>query len=309
MDFKNLPELIRYFSDEKVGWAYLEQQKWDGKPACPHCGTEKVYRIKGGNSFKCGNKSCDCRFTAKVGSIFENSKIPLSKWYAAIYIATAHKKGISSLQLGRDLGVTQKTAWFMMHRIRELVKLNNDVELSDTIQVDETYVKGKMKNKSKKVRKMIAEGLKEDTTTIVLGGVENGGKGFLRVIPNTYHETLKPIIQEMASDAGTTLVTDSASFYNGMDQIYTAHITVNHSEFEYVNKEGYHTNQIEGFFSLLKRGIIGIYHYTSPKHLQRYCDEFSYRYNTRKIKDAERFQLTMQKTNGRLKYANLIQKP
>lgn len=308
MDFKNLPELIRYFSEEKRAWDYLELQKWDGTPTCPHCGSTKVYRLKEGPNFKCGNKECDRKFNAKVGSIFENSKIPLSKWYAAIYIATAHKKGISSLQLGRDLGVTQKTAWFMMHRIRELARVNNEVELSDTIQIDETYVKGKMKNKSKQTRKLIRDGLKEDTTTIVLGGVENGGKGFLRVIPAADHETVKPIIQEMATDAGTVLVTDSSNIYNDMGQIYTAHITVNHTIEEYVNAAGYHTNQIEGFFSLLKRGIIGIYHYTSPKHLQRYCDEFSYRYNTRKIKDADRFRLTMQKTSGRLTYARLIEK-
>jgi transposase-like protein len=307
MDFKNLPELIRYFSDEKTAWDYLEFQKWDGTPTCPHCGSTKVYRLKEGPNFKCGNRECDRKFNAKVGSIFENSKIPLSKWYAAIYIATAHKKGISSHQLARDLGVTQKTGWFMLHRIRELARVNNDVELSDTIQVDETYVKGKMANKSKRNRALIRDGLKEDVTTIVLGGVENGGKGFLRVIPNTMHETVKPIIQEMATDAGTVLVTDSSNIYNGMERIYTAHITVNHSIDEYV-RDGYHTNQVEGFFSLLKRGIIGIYHSTSPKHLQRYCDEFSYRYNTRKIKDADRFRQTMQKTEGRLTYARLIEK-
>ena len=304
--FKTLPELIKYFVDENVAWAYLEHQKWGGRPSCPHCGTERVYRIKEGHSFKCGNKDCDCRFTAKVGSIFENSKIPLSKWYTAIYIATAHKKGISSHQLARDLGVTQKTGWFMLHRIRELARINTDVDLTEAIQVDETYVKGKMKNKSKRVRKMIADGLKEDTTTIVMGAVQNNGNGVLRVVPNTLHETVKPFIQSVAPNPDTILVTDSATFYNGMDQVYKAHIAVNHSEFEYV-RDGWHTNQIEGFFSILKRGIIGIYHYTSPKHLQRYCDEFSYRYNTRKEGSIERFTKTIKNANtARLKYKDLI---
>jgi transposase-like protein len=305
--FKTLPDLIKYFADENIAWAYLEHQKWGGKPSCPHCGTERVYRIKEGHTFKCGNKKCDCRFTAKVGSIFENSKVPLSKWYAAIYVATAHKKGISSHQLAKDIGVTQKTAWFMLHRIRELVRINTDVELTEIVQVDETYVKGKMKNKSKKVRKAIADGLKDDTTTIVLGAVQSGGNGVLKVIPNTLHETIKPTIQDLVKAKETIIVTDSATWYNGMDQVYHAHIAVNHTEFEYV-REGWHTNQIEGFFSLFKRGIIGIYHYASPKHMQRYCDEFSYRYNTRKIKDADRFQLTMQNTKGRLTYARLIEK-
>lgn len=307
MNFNNLPELIRYFSDEKKAWDYLELQKWDGTPTCPHCDSTKVYRLKEGPNFKCGNRQCDRKFNAKVGSIFENSKIPLSKWYAAIYIATAHKKGISSHQLSRDLGVTQKTGWFMLHRIRELARINTEVELTETVQVDETYVKGKMANKSKRNRKLIREGLKEDTTTIVLGAVQNNGNGILKVIPNTLQETIKPAVQDIIKATDTILVTDSATWYNGMDQVYKAHIAVNHTDFEYV-RDGWHTNQIEGFFSLLKRGIIGIYHYTSPKHLQRYCDEFSYRYNTRKIKDADRFNLTMQKTDGRLKYSTLIEK-
>jgi transposase-like protein len=307
MQFKTKTELVRFFADEEKAWAYLEETKWAGRPVCPHCGTEKVYRIKEGHSFKCGNRDCDCRFTAKVGSIFENSKIPLSLWYEAIWTATAHKKGISSHQLARDLGITQKSAWFMLHRIRELARINTQVELTDIVQVDETYVKGKMKNKSKKVRKAIIDGEREDTTSIVLGAVTQGGNGILKVIPNTLSETIKPTITDLVKDRKTTIVTDAATWYHGMDKLYSFHVAVNHGAYEYV-RDGWHTNQIEGFFSLLKRGFIGIYHRMSQKHMQRYCDEFSFRYNTRKIKDNARFENTMMHTNGRLKYNQLIEK-
>lgn len=308
MNFKTFPELVVYFSDEKRAWAYWEQMRWNGRPVCPHCGNERVYRIKEGINFKCGNKVCDQRFNARVGTFFENTKVPMSKWFVAIYIITAHKKGISSVQLAKDIGVTQKTAWFMLHRIRQMVTNSNQIEeLTGIVQVDETYVKGKLKNKSKKNRALIAEGKKEDTTTVVVGLVQSNGKGILQVVPDAKAKTLKPIIRRAIKDRKSVLVTDMAVAYNSLSSVYRAHIMVNHGEGEFA-RDGYHTNTVEGFFSLLKRGIIGIYHYVSPKHLQRYCDEFSYRYNTRNVQDVQRFHDTMSSTSGRLRYAQLIGK-
>ena len=304
--FKNLQEVIRHFSDQKTCLAYLEQQLWNGKPVCPHCGSTRVYRLANGTQFKCGNKkTCDRKFTVLVGTIYENTKIPLSTWFGAIYILTAHKKGISSYQLARDLGVTQKTAWFINHRIREMVKISSAITLNDTVQMDETYVKGKAKNRSKYKRKLIAEGKIEDKAAIVFGMVSD--KAVMRVVPNTERDTLTPVIRRFIPDAETVVVTDGFSPYIGLDAIYKGHIVINHAQDEY--KVGhYHTNTIEGLFSILKRGIYGIYHHVSAKHLQRYCEEFAHRYNSRKINDGDRFVQTIRQSKGRLKYSDLIKK-
>lgn len=304
--FKNLPELIKYFSDQKTCLDYLEQQLWNGKPICPHCGSERVYRLANGKQFKCGNKkTCDKKFTVLVGTIYENTKIPLSTWFAAIYILTAHKKGISSYQLARDLGVTQKTAWFINHRIREMVKVSQDITLTDTVQLDETYVKGKAKNRTKKKRKLIADGIIKDRGAVVFGMVSD--KAVLRVVPNAERDSLYPIINEVIQDKDAVIVTDGWVSYTGLDEQYRGHIVINHANDEY--KVGpYHTNTAEGLWSILKRGIYGIYHHVSEKHLQRYCEEFAHRYNSRKIKDADRFVMTVQQSKGRLKYADLIKK-
>lgn len=302
--FKNLKELITYFSDEKTCLEYLEQQLWDGKPVCPHCGSSRVYRLANGKQFKCGNKkTCDQKFTVLVGTIYENTKIPLATWFAAIYLLTAHKKGISSCQLARDLGVTQKTAWFINHRIREMVKISNVITLTDTVQIDETYVKGKAKNRTKKKRKMIADGIISDQPAIVFGMVSD--KAVMRVVPNAERDSLNPIINEVVQDTQAVIVTDGWTSYTGLDEQYKGHIIVNHAQGEY-KVAGYHTNTVEGLWSLLKRGIYGIYHQVSPKHLQRYCEEFAHRYNSRDIKDSERFVRTVQQSKGRLKYADLI---
>ena len=304
--FKNLKELMKYFSDEKTCLEYLEQQLWNGKPVCPHCGSEKVYRLANGKQFKCGNKkTCDRKFTVLVGTIYENTKISLTTWFAAIYILTAHKKGISSYQLARDLGVTQKTAWFINHRIREMVKISSDITLTNTIQVDETYVKGKAKNRTKKKRKLIADGVIKDEPAIVFGMVSD--KAVMKVVPNAERETLNPIINEVVQDSEAVIVTDGWTSYSGLDEQYKGHIIINHAQDEYKVGE-YHTNTVEGLWSILKRGIYGIYHHVSAKHLQRYCEEFAHRYNSRKIKDADRFVMTIQQSRGRLKYVDLIKK-
>lgn len=309
-DFNNLKELIKYFSDEKVCWQHLEFQRWNGKPTCPHCGAEKPYRLSNEKTFKCSNKECRKKFTATVGTIFENTKIPLSTWFAAIYLCTSSKKGVSSCQLARQLGVTQKTAWFVLHRVREMLKEKAPFMLENAVEVDETFIGGKEKNKhaSKKVRTRTGtapRGRSLEGKTPVLGIVERDGRVLAIPVKDTSSSTIQPIMVE-AVKAGTTVYTDEWQGYKGLSAKYN-HKVIKHGEGEYVVGV-VHTNTIEGFWGLLKRGIVGIYHQVSAKHLHRYCNEFSYRYNSRKVIDAERFDGTLKRVEGRLKYKELIQK-
>jgi transposase-like protein len=300
LHFKSLPKLLEYFKDNATCIEFLEQQRWSKTPVCPFCGGKQIYRTNRG--FKC--KECTKKFTVTVGTIFENSKIKLTTWFAAVYLCTAHKKGVSSLQLSRDLGITQKTAWFMEHRIREMLRAKKSLLLKGTVQADETFVGGKNKNRhaDKKVEGSQGRSVKDKTPVF---GMTNDGKVNLAVVPNTQAETLKPIIKNLV-EKGSIVVTDEWGGYSGLGKNYD-HKVIKHNEGEY-KKDGYHTNNIEGFWSLLKRGIFGIYHYASPQHLHRYCDEFSYRFNTRDIDDSDRFIASLTRVNGRLTYKQLIRK-
>lgn len=299
-EFHNLKECLAYFSEEKTCLDYLEQQLWNGKPVCPHCGSERVYRLANGKQFKCGNKkTCDRKFTVLKGSIYENTKIPLSTWFGAIWLLTAHKKGISSHQLARDLGVTQKTGWFILHRVRLIMSDKGPEILENVVEVDETYVGGKFENMNRGRRKKWQESGK-DNKVAVMGMVQRGGRAKLKVIgQDTFKETVRKHV-----DTSAFLITDSHISYVGLAQEYAGHESVNHSQSEYKRGDIY-TNTVEGFFSNFKRGLIGIYHSMSEKHLSRYCDEFAARYNTRKLKDAERFKIMIRQSKGRLKYADL----
>ena len=300
--FRNLQELMTKLSDDKVCRDYLENMRWQGNPVCPHCGASKPYRLKDGKNFRCRNSECKKDFSVTVGTIFENSKIPLSKWVAAIYLLTGHKKGISSHQLGRDLGVTQKSAWFILHRVRYMFGIPEPEPLDNIVEVDETYVGGKFENMNRGRRKKWQE-LQRDNKTAVMGLLERGGKAKLTVIGQN---NFKDVIRENV-DTSAFLVTDSHLGYVGLGNEFAGHESVNHSIKEY-RRDIFYTNTVEGFFSLFKRTIFGIYHQVSPKHLQQYCNESAYRYNTRKITDPERFILTMSNTDGRLTYNQLIQK-
>lgn len=302
LEFKNLKELMIKLSDEKVCRQHVEDMRWGGDPFCPHCGGTKPYKLKDGKTYRCKDKTCKRDFTVTVGTIFENSKIPLSTWMAAMFLLTGHKKGISSLQLARDLGVTQKTAWFMNHRIRLIMGDPNPAPLDNIVEVDETYVGGKFANMNRARRKKHQE-QGRDNKVAVMGLLERDGKARLTVIGGN---TFKDVVRENVNNTAV-VVTDTHLAYVGLAQEYAAHLSVNHSKSEYRNGLAF-TNSVEGFFSCLKRSIYGIYHSVSPKHLHRYCEETSYRYNSRQITDANRFTRTLQNTEGRLKYKTLINK-
>lgn len=300
--FKSLIQLLDFFREEPTCIAYLGAQRWGNEPTCPHCGTIGAYVTNRG--YKCKSKECHKKFTVTTGTIFENTKISLRYWFAAIYLGTAHKKGISSLQLSRDLNITQKTAWFLLHRVREMLANNAPELLSGTIEVDETYVGGKSKNKHASKRIPNSQGRSGNGKTVVVGLLERDGNVKTFVIDNTEAKTLQPIMLEHVSK-DSKVVTDAYRSYNGLGSVYD-HVTVKHTENNYITVGDDHTNNIEGFWSLLKRGIIGIYHYTSPKHLHRYCNEFAFRYNTRKVSDCVRFADSFKRIETRLTYAQLI---
>jgi transposase-like protein len=301
--FKSLQEVVIRFSDEKVCEAYLEQLRWNGKPECPNCGCSKVYKLASVKQpYKCGDRFCGKKFSVRIGLIFEATNIPLSKWFIAIFLVTNHKKGISSCQLARDLDITQKSAWHMIMRIREMMRVKTAVKMDNIVEVDEVYIGGKMKNKHNKIRAQY----KKD------GGYLSGHFGnrekkavTVKVIDST-KQTLKEMVKDHVNPSAT-IITDSLMAYRGLASTFTAHEIIHHENHEYV-RGNFYTNTVEGFFSLLKRSIFGIYHQCSHKHLARYCDETAYRYNTREIKDSERFTLSLTNSQGRLKYATLIQK-
>jgi hypothetical protein len=312
MEFKNLQQLIQKLSDEQACREYLAKQRWpNGIVICPYCNHNKCYSIEKGARYKCGNKECYKKFSVKVGTIFEASNIPLNKWFIAMYLATANKKGISSYQLAKHIGISQKCSWFMLHRIREIMRPKEPVKLDNIVEVDEVYIGGKVSNMNKHKRKILREAnAVADTKVMVMGLVERGGE--LKLISSGESTGGVPIVHKVIQenvDKDAVLMTDTSANYVGLKNDYAAHETVNHTINEYVRDQVIYTNTIEGAFSHLKRTIIGTYHKVTIKHLNRYCEETAFRYNLRKMKDADRFILALIKAPGRLKYKDLILSP
>jgi transposase-like protein len=273
------------FHDETAAREWLEARSWGEGRVCPHCGVLDQSTLMQGKSHRAGLYQCNaCRkpFTVTVGTLYERSKIPLHKWLAATQLLVSSKKGMSTLLIGRLLGISPKSSWYMMHRIRESLR-GTDLEPmggeGKVIEADESYVGGKKKNKHRSKRR--ADHIGGVGKEAVFSLVERGGKVRSHHMPSVSARTLRPILKAQIKDADkTTLMTDGEGQFRVLASQFKSHETVNHSIGEYVRGEC-HTNTIKGYFSILKRGINGVYHHVSPQHLKRYLGEFDYRYNER----------------------------
>lgn len=301
-EFRTIFDLLKVFPNEQTCIDRLEQIRWGGNIVSPFDAESKVYKCAG-NKYKC--KNTGKYFNVKVGTIFEDTKIPLQKWFMALYVFSSHKKGISSHQLGRDIGVTQKSAWFMLHRLRYAFDHPAFKEaMSSLVEIDETYYGADEMNKHADKKVEGTQGRSTKTKKPVLGLYERGGNVRATVVKDTSRETIYPLIFS-AVKRESLIFTDEYRAYRGLTQVYSAHYFVNHSAKEYVDGM-VHTNNLECFWSHLKRGITGINHWVSHKHLQSYVNEYALRFNTRKHETNRRFDLILENIAGRLTYKNLI---
>lgn len=284
-------EAIRKFSDESVAHAYVVQMRWPNGVACPHCGCTGPTFMERVQRWQC--KDCRKQFSVKVGTIFEDSPVPLSKWLCAFWMVANCKNGVSSYEISRDLGVTQKTAWFMDHRIRLALRSGSFLKLQGSVEADETYVGGKAKNMHLGRRHVQGRGAVGKTA--VMGLLERHGEIRVIVVPDTSAATLHRHVRTHVVP-GSKLYTDHNMGYRGLKFDYH-HDFVSHIE-EYVRGE-VHTNGLENFWSLLKRSIKGTYVSVDPAHLSRYCDEQAFRFNNRESKDGERLDAAMAGIVGR----------
>jgi transposase-like protein len=315
MKFKSLIQLLDYFKDEQTSLEYYEKIRWKGNPKCPYCNTYNPYKIKKG--YKCSNSECYKRFTVKIGTVFQNSKIPFRTWFVAIYLVSTHKKGISSVQLATNAGFTQKTAWFALHRIREMMR-SKDIQIFDdqddenyqeAVEADEVFIGGREtgkhhdKKRSKEDPCLKNNGEIYEPKKVVIGAIQRNGNVILKHIESANTENISSFIKKHIP-SGYKLYTDEYKGYLKIGAKYD-HETINHSLKIYVNGD-VHTNTIENFWSVLKRCLYGTYHQVSSKHMPRYLDECSIRFNTREYSPNERFDAILGQNKTVLSYKTLI---
>ncbi len=282
--FDNLISIVTTFKDNTVCKKFLAERRWGEDVVCPFCGRHHCYTRSDGN-YRC--PECGKNFSVLVGTIFENTKIALVKWFSAMYLVSSHKKGISSYQLSRDINVTQTTAWYMLQKIRTLYA-QEDLEMTSDVKCDEAYIGGRESNKHESRKVEGTQGRSLKTKTPVFGMVERGGKLVAQKVSDARGDTLSLIIRRYVRP-GSRIYTDEYIGYKSLHNSEYRHSFVRHNEGEYYFGDA-HTNTIEGFWGHLKRMILGIYHFVSAKHLQRYVNEAVFRYNTRKQSEGERFE-------------------
>lgn len=307
---KKLQQAIQYFSDLDACQQMLAEARWPDGVECPHCGSRDVTYLANQRRWQCKGQHPKRQFSVKVGTIFEDSPIGLDKWFAAIWLIASAKNGISSYELHRSIGVTQKTAWFMLHRIRLAMQTQTFNKLSGDVEVDETFIGGKARNMHTAKRKRL--GISQSRSMIgkvaVMDLLERHGEGGSRVrtevVANRRKHQLERTVDEHV-EAGSILYTDALRSYDRMAQRGYIHHVIDHAE-KYVDGQ-VHTNGLENFWSLFKRAVKGTYVSIEPVHLFRYLDEQTFRFNSRKLSDAARFtDLTTRLTGKRLTYSSLI---
>ncbi len=310
--------LMQKYGDEDKAREFIEQMRWPNGPACPHCESTEVYRLTPKATSKSpGRKgllkcaTCRKQFTVTVGTIFEDSRIKLSKWVIAIHLLCSSKKGISAHQIHRMLDITYKSAWFMMHRIRyAMTQEPLCSKLSGTVECDETYIGGKAKNMHKKEREEKIKGRGAVGKAPVVTLVERDGRVKSQHVERVTEDNLKQVLKAYI-DEKANLMTDEFTSYGNIGPLFASHETVNHRAGEYV-RDGEikaHINTAESVHALLKRGVHGVYHHWSVKHLSRYLSEFDFRFNLRKTNDGARLVMTIKGAEGkRLMYKQPIRK-
>ncbi|SRR6266404_2001150 len=289
---QTLIETVRYFSDPDTALGFMAGLRWPEGPVCPECASKEYSFLSTRRVWKC--KECKKQYTVKRGTIMEDSPIPLDKWLCAIWMIANDKNGISSYEIHRGLGITQKSAWFLLHRIRHAMKTGSFDKLSGQIEADETFIGGKARNMHYSKRGKIT-GTGGSGKAIVMGMLERSGEVRTKVIEKRDSETLQGEIREHV-EPGSELMTDAYVGYQGLSADYI-HNVVNHA-MEYVRGH-IHTNGMENFWSLVKRALGGTYISVMPFHLFRYLDEQAFRYNHRKLNDCERFLIACASMEGR----------
>jgi transposase-like protein/IS1 family transposase len=298
--FKTLPDLMIAFQDPQTAIDHFKAIRWADGIRCPYCDHDKAYELSRKNIYRCAE--CRTNFSVTVGTIFEDTKLPLRIWFGAIWLITNHPKGIASTTLAKDLGITQKSAWFVLHRLRHAARTRSfNKPLIGKVEIDETYVGGKAINKHRS-----RSGVKGGSTgkTPVIGAVERGGEVIAKVLPVANKATMHEFVKEVVSPVAEMLATDAHPVYQRLEG-YPQHEIVNHQAGEYKRGEA-HTNSIESVWALLKRQIVGTHHWVSPKHLEKYVQEMTWRLNHRNMTPADRMNALFDYVAGALPYKVLI---